>query len=51
MGDAFGAGIVNHRSQKELNEIRKVSPRVSVEEKITAIDTEKTNHVSQEGRE
>ncbi|KAJ8922430.1 hypothetical protein NQ315_004376 [Exocentrus adspersus] len=31
MGDAFGAGIVHHRSQKELNEIKKDSPRVSLE--------------------
>ncbi|XP_018572232.1 excitatory amino acid transporter 1-like [Anoplophora glabripennis] len=51
MGDAFGAGIVNHRSQKELNQIKKDSPRASVEEKIRPIDTEKTNHVSQESTE
>lgn len=51
MGDAFGAGIVNHRSQKELNEIKKDSPRPSVGEKITTIDPEKANHISQEKSE
>ncbi|KAJ8949745.1 hypothetical protein NQ318_005067 [Aromia moschata] len=32
MGDAFGAAIVDHRSQKELKELTPATPRNSVEE-------------------
>lgn len=49
MGDAFGAGIVHHRSQKELSEIKKDSPRSSVEEKAT--ENGKVNNVSLENSE
>ncbi|KAJ8941971.1 hypothetical protein NQ314_010192 [Rhamnusium bicolor] len=49
MGDAFGAGIVNHRSQKELVGLKQETPRNSIDDKknlsIGPTDNEKNlNH-------